>query len=337
MSTQQVELFVGQDGGGQFELWITDGTAPGTYELTGITGLSQAGGFNSPDLTAFNGEVLFQGTDTSGAIGLWVTDGTVAGTHEVTGIIGASSTGFLKGVNSTDFTVFNGEVLFEGINASGSQGLWITDGTAAATHEITGISGAFTGTYGGLTGFHPGNFTVYNNKVLFSASDTTFGGGADQLWITDGTAAGTHELIGISGASFNLFPEDMTLFNGKVLFAGQDSAFHMGLWITDGTVTGTHEITNAVEVVNPDFTLFNNMCCLRAEVLVENWTYGLRTALPREPKNYRISAAHSRKGYFTTHRRFSLFLTARCCSTASTRAVNKPYGLPMAPQRAHTS
>jgi ELWxxDGT repeat protein len=39
-------------------------------------------------------------------------------------------------------TVFNADVLFSGYDAAGDTGLWVTDGTAAETHELTGISGA---------------------------------------------------------------------------------------------------------------------------------------------------------------------------------------------------
>jgi ELWxxDGT repeat protein len=240
-------LFTGMNTSGVFGLWVTNGTAAGTHELTGISG-ANPGGINPLYSTPFNGKVVFSGKDTSGNIGLWVTDGTVAGTHELTGISGANSTSFLNVLNSPDFTALGDRILFEGKNASGSEGLWITDGTAAGTHEITGISGAFAGTYGGITGFHPADMTVFNGEVLFSASDASFGGGADQLWVTDGTAAGTHELIGISGAFSNFFPYDMLVFNGHVLLAGQDTSFHDGLWITDGTTAGTHEITNSINV-----------------------------------------------------------------------------------------
>jgi hypothetical protein len=44
-----------------------------------------------------------------------------------------------------DITVFNHEVLFNGTDAAGKAGLWLTNGTAAGTHELAGISGASTG------------------------------------------------------------------------------------------------------------------------------------------------------------------------------------------------
>jgi hypothetical protein len=40
------------------------------------------------------------------------------------------------------FTVFNGEVLFNGLDSGGQFGLWETNGKAAGTHELAGIAGA---------------------------------------------------------------------------------------------------------------------------------------------------------------------------------------------------
>src|SRR5262249_34977854 len=144
--------------------------------------------------------------------------------------------------------------------AGGKLGLWVTDGTAAGTHELTGIAGADP-----FFGLSPSGFTVFTSEVLFSGSDTTnqFG-----LWVTDGTAAGTHELTGIVGANptFELQPFDLTVFNGEVLFVGLDAAGQHGLWATDGTAAGTHEFTGISGAntsglfaagSDPDFTVFD--------------------------------------------------------------------------------
>ncbi len=69
-----------------------------------------------------------------------MTNGTAAGTHELTGIAGAQTSGI--GFDPTDFTVYNGEALFTGYNSSGKLGLWVTNGTVAGTHELTGVAGA---------------------------------------------------------------------------------------------------------------------------------------------------------------------------------------------------
>jgi ELWxxDGT repeat protein len=236
-------LFRGVNATGNAGLWVTNGTAAGTHELTGISG---AGSLSPESMTVFNGEVLFKGSNSGGQLGLWVTDGTAAGTHALS-VSGANSFGLLAD-QPPDFTIFNGDVLFSGLNASFAQGLWVTDGTAAGTHELTGISGTTS------SGVEPAGMTVFNGEVLFRGWNASAPPGQAGLWVTDGTAAGTHELINISGASSHgLFLQDViapfvvdpefTVFNGKVLFDGVNAAGNLGLWVTDGTAAGTHELT----------------------------------------------------------------------------------------------
>src|SRR5215475_6711619 len=101
---------------------------------------------------------MFSGVDSAGIRGLWLTDGTAAGTREVTGIAGASAFGLFAGPGFTvdpDFTSFNGEVLLTGLDAAGNHGLWVTDGTAAGTHEL-----AINGAYPGMPGLSPQFLTV---------------------------------------------------------------------------------------------------------------------------------------------------------------------------------
>jgi ELWxxDGT repeat protein len=276
-------LFNGIDAAGNEGLWVTDGTAAGTQELTGISGAYPGGLFHgwNPVFTVFNGEVLFTGLDAANNFGLWVTDGTAAGTHELTNISGANpgpAGGLFGGepvVAPADFTVFNGEVLFNGIDAAGLSGLWMTNGTAAGTYELTGIAGAYTGGPTGAApgGLNPQDLTVFKNEVLFAGTDTA---GAKGLWVTDGTAAGTHELTGISGAYaagiFTTgFPPDFTVYkNNEVLFEGTDTNGQVGLWVSNGTAAGTHELTGIKGAntsgsgLNPEnLTVFNNEVLFR--------------------------------------------------------------------------
>jgi ELWxxDGT repeat protein len=256
-------LFDGVDASGDRALWVTNGTAAGTYELTGIM-YTGPNGLVPVGFAVFNGEVLFEGQNTSGNAGLWETNGTAAGTHELTGIDGAY-TG-VPGLSPLDFTVFNSEMLFDGIDASSKYSLWVTNGTAAGTDELN-VSGTYTGTFG----FFPLDLTVFNGEVLFSGVDAS---GNRGLWLSYGTASSTRELIGISGAySSGVFANGalgpfLTVFNGEVLFAGEDASDDYGLWETNGTAAGTSELTGiagaapfglffAAQPVEPNFTVFN--------------------------------------------------------------------------------
>src|SRR5579872_486446 len=152
-----VVLFEGIDSTGTTNLWETNGTASGTFELTSSGGPPVAGqpsiigeppyGFlpgvyDSLDLTVFNNQVLFIGRYTQTSYGLWTTDGTAAHTVQLSGITEANSAGIFTEATSPDFpdfTVYDGEVLFNGVDKVGNQGLWTTNGTAAGTRELGGV------------------------------------------------------------------------------------------------------------------------------------------------------------------------------------------------------
>ena len=80
-------------------------------------------------------------------------------------------------------------VLFQGTDTTNTQGLWETNGTASGTFLLTNGPNAY--------GFRPSgsslmDLTVFNNQVLFGGRDAT---SKFELWTTDGTAAGTVELV----------------------------------------------------------------------------------------------------------------------------------------------
>jgi ELWxxDGT repeat protein len=153
-----VVLFEGYDTNGNVGFWVSNGTAAGTAEVGGIgdggvLGAGSSGLFAGgavPLFSVLNGEVLFAGDDANGDVGLWATSGTAAGTSELTGINGANASGILN-FPDYSFKVFNGELLFSGYDANGDVGLWVTNGAAAGTSELTGIGG---GSLGGLAPFN---------------------------------------------------------------------------------------------------------------------------------------------------------------------------------------
>jgi len=126
-----------------------------------------------------------------------VTDGTSGGTSELT-VTGAYSGGLLYS-GDPDFTVFGSKVLFAGFDASNHDNLWVTDGTAAGTSELTGASPAATA---------PSDWSVLGSKAVFEGNDasgrvTTQRYLIRTLWVTDGTLAGTSQLT-VAGASVPL-------------------------------------------------------------------------------------------------------------------------------------
>src|SRR5579862_2490549 len=116
-------------------LWVTDGT---TLNHAGLLPNTSGGPVSaSGPVTVVNGKGLFaSGSD------LWVTDGNTA--QRLSPIDGAST----NGLNPKYLVAFNGLGLFEGSidpppgTSGGTNTLWVTDGTAAGTQELTGINGA---------------------------------------------------------------------------------------------------------------------------------------------------------------------------------------------------
>jgi ELWxxDGT repeat protein len=78
--------------------------------------------------------------------------------------------------------------------------------------------------------------TPGGERVVFSANDGTNG---TELWITDGTNAGTTLLKDINAGSGASSPQNLIAFGSRVVFTAIDVANGRELWITDGTNAGT--------------------------------------------------------------------------------------------------
>ena len=191
-------LFNGVVSGSLHGLWVTDGTAGGTQELTD-GGVTTGLGLNPSDFTVFkNNEALFSGVDASGKVGLWETNGTALGTQEIP-VNGAAS----GGVSPSNLTVLGDFALFNGLDATGN-GLWVTDGTTLNTHELTGITDINGNPVSDL---NPRFLTAFNDEVLFNGVNSN---GLQGLWETDGTNTGTHELLAAApGADLRIGPVEL--------------------------------------------------------------------------------------------------------------------------------
>jgi ELWxxDGT repeat protein len=111
-------------------------------------------------------------------------------------------------------------------------GLWKSDGTAAGTSLVKEI-------YSGDTAYLPAPpiqyLTNVNGTVYFSGND---GANGQELWKSDGTAAGTVMVKDINPGG-DSSPGFFTNFNGTFFFAAADGVHGRELWKTDGTAAGT--------------------------------------------------------------------------------------------------
>lgn len=227
---------------GTGDIWVSDGTTPGTTVLGGTitpTYFTQAGA-----------NVVFSaGTSTTG-LELWVTDGKTTGTSLLADIRPGAS-----GSQPGHFASLGSNALFSATDASHGNELWITDGTAACTSLLKDI---FPG--GGSNGSFPTHLTTVGNHVLFQAYDGTNG---YELWTTDGTSAGTSMVKDIKPGAFSSAPGDggsgFAVLGDKTVFAAfdtQNNANTRSLWISDGTAAGTQPVITTTGLTLRNLTSF---------------------------------------------------------------------------------
>jgi ELWxxDGT repeat protein len=254
-----------------FELWCSDGTSAGTVQLGD---LNPGTGGSSPDgFIESNGVMYFAAYAPEVGRELFRTDGTPEGTQLVGDVIEGNGS-----LDPRTPVAFGGRVYF-GRHSSGSQSLWVSDGTGAGTQQLwsTGQSNAALGfltpgpdrlymaaapaggephTSDGVTpdvltvlrdiapgafaGSNAGPFVVVGKRVFFGASNATFG---RELWVTDGTEAGTELVADIYAGLVGSAPGNITALDGqRVVFTATDVEGGGGLFVSDGTPAGTMKI-----------------------------------------------------------------------------------------------
>jgi ELWxxDGT repeat protein len=232
-------FFAANDGTNGTQLWKTDGTPAGTAEVTVIPG-----GPNVRDLTNSGGSLFFAANS-----GLWKSDGTTAGTSLVSPV---GSPSYL--------TPLGGKVVFSATTPGHGPQLWVSDGTAAGTTAITDINpGPFGFEPAPTRGESESRFATLGAKLFFSAGDGSAHG--RQLWVSDGTAAGTAMVTDINPVGFGTNfirdgssvvhyegsnPNGVTAVNGRLFFQADDGPDGAQLWTSLGAASTTRMLTQIV-------------------------------------------------------------------------------------------
>ncbi len=83
-----------------------------------------------------------------------------------------------------------------------------------------------------------GKPVFFNGKLYFAAADIagTYG---SELWVSDGTAAGTVMVKDINSGADGSKPMSFYTVGGKLFFSADNGANGRELWVTDGTSSGT--------------------------------------------------------------------------------------------------
>lgn len=197
---------------GQRELWKSDGTTGGTQRVKAIAAGPILGG--PGDLRTIGDRIVFR------------TQTMLYGAHRDTP--GISPLG--------DFLVLGklgGSLVLEDRLPSGRRRLSLSNGTLAGTVAYTDITPNLA--------YRPGLGTV-SGRVVFGHKDAS----GDQLWVTDGTAAGTVPIaqpLRVVDPSTNLGFSKVA--QGRIYFSGDDGGgLGLELWATDTTAAGTRLVAD---------------------------------------------------------------------------------------------
>ncbi len=214
------------------ELWKTDGTEVGTVKVADINESPRSG--DPIQLATLGNRVLFttKGVSTFNQRFLYASDGTVDGVVEVKElsiwrriqeIIPFGNIAFLVVANTE-----SGVRKFE---------LWKTDGTTAGTVQVHNDIGDYSTS--GSNPPVPGEFTVVGNRIFFA---TTLADSGRELWVSNGTTAGTKMVADIRPGTSGSSPSFLVAFKNKVYFRASHSGSTATLWRSDGTEAGTEQV-----------------------------------------------------------------------------------------------
>ncbi len=227
-------------------LWKTNGTAAGTVLIKDIDGsdpIDPPFYFSLPSITPsffnFQNTLYFVAKDATNGFELWKTNATTAGTSLVKDINPGTADGFPFGFPSLSLAAKNGNKFFFSAttNNEGTE-LWESDGTSPGTSLLKDIA---TGVGNSSDVITIPNFLtsgLFQGNKFFLIANTAAEG--KELWISDGTAGGTHLVKdiypgtedGIAG-SFLIYTAD------KAYFTANHPTYGEEIWQTDGTGPGT--------------------------------------------------------------------------------------------------
>jgi len=200
------------------EWWTTDGTEAGTQLLKDINaadedGLFAASSYIGEGFMMYNDELYFTGK-LDDDYELWKTDGTADGTVLVKNIASFGSS------FPETYAVFNNELYF-----SCREGFWKTNGTENGTVLVEDED--------------PDDIFGFEPDWVFSADDYMLLIQNNNLWVSNGTSAGTIKIADFENINLNWNGPRFTNLNGTILFAADDGVTGDELWRTDGTAAGT--------------------------------------------------------------------------------------------------
>lgn len=186
-------------------LWRTDGTTANTTQVHASLRVGES--------VVFRGALWF--LDAQGRE-LWRSDGTPTGTQML-----------VRMTSVRDLRVLGSSLIFVGGTAAEGEELRIHDGVTVflVTDLIPGPADA------GIA--EP---VVVGSQLFFAATHPVSG---RELFVSDGTANGTHMVTDLETGVAGSFPKSLTAFDGHCYFSASQAPMGRELFKSDGTIAGT--------------------------------------------------------------------------------------------------
>lgn len=226
------------------ELWATGGTAASTRRARTFDRVrrcaNDSGCPSIQSLDVFGGDLFFMTADpVKRENQYWSSDGTAAGTRRWLGFPSPSGSSDARRLTATLRRVGPRWVVMAPAGRS-AQGLWTSATSLGSASALTGCDGgcpaviSFVGT------------ETHTGGLLFIGADAAYG---QELWITDGTAAGTRRLTDACPGPCSGFADAReaspgAFSRGTFVVATPDPDNERELWATDGTPEGTQRIAS---------------------------------------------------------------------------------------------
>jgi ELWxxDGT repeat protein len=201
-------------------LYRSDGTASGT-SLLATTSLATW-------LAPWGEEILFGGS------ALWATETGSTTPLELTPPAAVEVV--------QEIVTIGPRILFIAETASAGAELWVSEGVSGdatlLADIVPGDVGALARSAGldGLMDVRAPQLVALDGLALFVAFTPALG---RELWMSDGTAAGTALLRDIYPGDYPSTPRNLTRIGDRIVFSAEDELHGLELWVTDGTVAGT--------------------------------------------------------------------------------------------------
>jgi ELWxxDGT repeat protein len=250
-------IYLADDGVNGQQLWSSDGSIANTVQLTNVSlpGFSQIA---TPLGTVGDvGYYMLPDGPNATTLSVWRSDGTIAGTHKIAGlpaveilsapparVAGDGTSAFLYQFRSSDDAMlwkynpaseqltqlrssvraFPGDMFFhdgqrlyytENDRVTGNEP-HVSDGTVAGTRLLRDIVSQGTADNGSA----PNEFVEFAGRAVFAATHDDTG---RELWISDGTEAGTTLLADLNPGFASSNPSRLVVANGALYFFATDA------------------------------------------------------------------------------------------------------------------